>query len=220
MDLDLGLTRKIIEECRRQGLLRNQTAYTLATGYWESGRTMQPVREAFYISHDEAKAEAWRRVHLRYWPFYGRGLVQITWPKNYQWGARETGLPLDAQPDLALQPDVAVKLLVTGSREGQFTGKKLSDYITLQHSDFVGARRIINGTDKAAEIAAIARQYDAALKAIGYGGAVEVVEAVRPMPAPALQPAPPPPMPAPSPVAASGGWAAILAAILSLFEKK
>lgn len=53
--------------------------------------------------------------------------------------------------------------------EGWFTGKKLSDYITLQKSDFKGARKIINGTDKDDEIAKIAKQYDDELKALGYG---------------------------------------------------
>jgi hypothetical protein len=66
-------------------------------------------------------------------------------------------------------PDVSAKILVTGSLEGWFTGKKLGDYITISKSDFKGARRIINGTDKAAAIATIARAYDAALKVSGYG---------------------------------------------------
>jgi hypothetical protein len=42
-------------------------------------------------------------------------------------------------------------------------------FVTLQKSDFDNARRIVNGTDKASEIADIARDYDAALKAFGYG---------------------------------------------------
>jgi hypothetical protein len=68
-----------------------------------------------------------------------------------------------------MKPDVSAKILVTGSLEGWFTGKKLGDYITLSNSDFKGARRIINGTDKASAIATIARAYDAALKVSGYG---------------------------------------------------
>jgi hypothetical protein len=54
-------------------------------------------------------------------------------------------------------------------KEGWFTGKKLSDYVTLQRSDFTGARRIINGTDCAALIAGYAVGYDTTLKDIGYG---------------------------------------------------
>lgn len=163
MDMKLGLTQAVIGECKRQGLLRNQAAYVLATAFWESGRTMEPVIEAYWLS------ENWRKTHLRYYPWYGRGLVQLTWEDNYKRAARETGIPMDKNPDLARDSGAAVKVLVLGMMEGWFTGKKLSDYITLQHSDFVNARRIINGTDKAAEIAHLAMEYDAALKAAGYG---------------------------------------------------
>jgi len=165
MDLEKGHTRALIEECRQQGLLRNQCAYVLATAYWETAHTMQPVSEAYWIPN----AEAWRKKHLRYYPWYGRGFVQLTWEKNYKHAADELGVPLDQRPELALDPGVAVKIAVTGMREGWFTGKKLSDYITLKKSDFKGARRIINGTDKSASIADLAKLYDTALLKDGYG---------------------------------------------------
>lgn len=162
MNLDIGHTRALIAECKAQGLLRNQCAYVLATAWWETARTMEPVVEAYWLS------EEWRRTHLRYYPWYGRGFVQLTWEANYKRAAQELGVPLDKNPALALDPAIAVRVAVTGMRLGWFTGKKLADYITLQRSDFRGARRIINGTDKADEIAAYARDYDAALKAEGY----------------------------------------------------
>jgi putative chitinase len=169
MNMTLGHTAALVDECKAQKLLRNQCAYVLATAYWETGHTMAPVCEAFYIApHDFAKAEAWRKKHLRYWPWYGRGFVQLTWPYNYSRAAKELGVPLDKQPELALDPAVAVKVAVTGMREGWFTGKKLGDYVTLQASDFKGARHIINGTDKDDEIAAIARLYDDELRRLGY----------------------------------------------------
>ena len=48
-------------------------AYGLATAWWETNKTMQPVREAYWLS------EAWRKPNLRYYPHYGRGYVQLTW---------------------------------------------------------------------------------------------------------------------------------------------
>jgi len=42
---------------------------------------------------------------------------------------------------------------------GLFTGKKLSDYITETKTDYVGARKIINGTDHAQKIADLANEY-------------------------------------------------------------
>jgi len=173
----MSLKAQIIAECSRQGLLRNQTAYVLATGDWETNHTFEPVREAYWVKN----AEAWRKANLRYYPYYGRGLVQLTWEKNYALASDKLGLPmllsnppkpmLVGNPDLALEPDNAVKIIVTGMKEGWFTGKKLSDYITLRTSNFTGARKIINGTDKASEIAELAKNYDAELKASGYGQA-------------------------------------------------
>jgi uncharacterized membrane protein YccC len=48
--------------------------------------------------------------------------------------------------------------------QGAFTGKRLSDYIGNGRRDYVGARRIINGTDRANEIAAIAEKFRTALR--------------------------------------------------------
>jgi hypothetical protein len=56
-----------------------------------------------------------------------------------------------------------------GMERGSFTGKKLADYFNDKNTDPVGARKIINGTDRAGTIAGIATDYDNALKAIGYG---------------------------------------------------
>jgi hypothetical protein len=163
MDLTLGHTPLIIETCKKHGLLRNQAAYVLATGFWETNRTMEPVREAYWLD------EGWRKRNLRYYPWYGRGFVQLTWRDNYVRSGEKIGVDLTSDPDRAMVPTNAAEILVLGSRDGWFTGKKLSDYITLNRSDFGGARRIINGTDKAATIAEIAREYDADLLGAGYG---------------------------------------------------
>lgn len=162
-DMRLGDTQEILSACMRQGLLRNQAAYVLATAYWETARTMKPVEEAFWLS------EAWRKENLRYYPWHGRGYVQLTWEANYHKASAETGVDLIADPAKAMQPDIAAQILVAGMRDGWFTGKRLDDYITLKASNYRGARRIVNGTDKAAAIAEIAREYEEALLAEGYG---------------------------------------------------
>lgn len=163
MNLDLGYTRQIIDECKRNNVLRNQAAYILATAYWETARTMEPVKEAYWLSED------WRRKNLRYYPWYGRGFVQLTWEANYKRAKEELGIDFVGDPNKALEADPASRVLVIGSMEGWFTGKKISDYITLKKSDFFNARRVINGRDKASDIAQIAKDYDKALEADGYG---------------------------------------------------
>jgi len=63
------------------------------------------------------------------------------------------------EPDLALEFDNALFILIHGMIEGSFTGKKLGDYFGDFGSDFVGARRIINGKDKAEKIALLAQKF-------------------------------------------------------------
>lgn len=49
-------------------------------------------------------------------------------------------------------------------KEGWFTGRKLSDYISGNKKDYVNARRIINGMDKAQKIANEAVIFERALR--------------------------------------------------------
>lgn len=165
MDMTLGDTQLILKECRSKNILRNQVAYILATAYWETAHTVKPVREAFWMSED------WRRKNLRYYPWYGRGYVQLTWKRNYERAGRELNVDMTTDADVAMQPEIAAKVLVKGMMFGWFTGKALPEYVTLQSSDFEGARRVVNGTDKAREIADIARDYDRTLRDMGYGEA-------------------------------------------------
>lgn len=181
VDFNLGDTQLIIKEAKDYKLLRNQLAYVLATGYLESGHSMKPIKETVQINHRDrnpSDAEvirrldrAWARgqlpwVRRNYWStgYFGRGYVQITWEDNYKKFSPIVGIDLVADPSKALEPEIAVKILLEGMSKGLYTGKKLSDYITLHKSDFVGARRIVNGTNKAREFAAVAKSYDAALK--------------------------------------------------------
>ncbi len=49
------------------------------------------------------------------------------------------------------------------------TGKRLSDYIKPGSVDYLNARRIVNGTDRAEQIAGYAREYERALR-VGMDG--------------------------------------------------
>lgn len=140
------------------------TGYGLATAWHETNQTMQPVAEAYYLG---ASAEAWRKRNLRYWPWYGRGYPQTTWEKNYQRADDKLGLggALMKNPGLMMTPEVAAPTMVRGMEEGWFTGKKLSDFAA---RDYVGMRKIINGTDDDDLIAGHARAFEAALTAGGW----------------------------------------------------
>lgn len=155
------------------GVPLSHCAYALATAYHETARTMQPVREAYWLS------EAWRKANLRYWPWHGRGYVQITWDYNYRKAdaeAAEAGLihpgALLANPDLAMRLDLAAFIMRRGMVEGWFVrGRTLARYLPARlgtPQQFTAARRIINGTDKAASITVYAGQFQDALVAGGW----------------------------------------------------
>ena len=151
------------------GLALSWQSDGLATAWWETNKTMQPVREAYWTS------EAWRKKNLRYWPHYGRGYVQLTWPFNYEKADAEcskAGLiqkgELLANLDLAMRPDIAAFIMRMGMVEGWFTGKSFSTYLpasgTATRAQYIQARRIINGLDKADLIEDFCQIFERALR--------------------------------------------------------
>lgn len=126
-----------------------QWAYILATVQHESGFECIPERKA------KAGTEIWEKYQKKYWPsgFYGRGYCQLTWDYNYRKFGELLKIDLYNQPDLALDPAISANILVLGMKNGLFSGKKLDQYIIGSKCDFVGARKIVNGTFKAAEVA-------------------------------------------------------------------
>ena len=90
--------------------------------------------------------------------FKGRGYVQVTGRRNYSDWSRRLGVDLVSNPRLASQPNVAARILVQGMRDGTFTGRRLGDYVGNGRADFAGARRVVNGNDRAGQIGQIAQR--------------------------------------------------------------
>lgn len=166
----------ILAACGGAGWGPKYTAYALATADRETGGTMRPIKEwggdhYFWKRYDpkglnpKIAKRLGNTVAGDGVKFAGRGLVQITGRSNYSKAGAKLGIDLIGNPDLALQQDVAAKIMVRGMSEGWFTGRKLGDFITTTACDFVNARRVINGRDRAAEIAREAEHYLAALRA-------------------------------------------------------
>lgn len=158
-------------------------AYGLATPWLETDRTMQPIHEkggdAYFkrmYDIEGARPDKARELGnlspgdgVRY---AGRGYVQLTGKNNYRKAEAALGLPLVANPDLAMRHDAAARILVWGMGEGAFTTKKLAHYLP-QHGPadramFTKARYIINGQDRAGEIAEIALKFQRALQEGGW----------------------------------------------------
>lgn len=148
---------------------RRQLSYCLATFKWETAHTMKPIKE--YGGNEY--------FNKRYGPqtkvgkmlgntkpgdgakFCGRGFVQLTGRNNYERAGKYLGIDLTSNPEKACNPDIAYRIAIEGMIEGWFTGKKLSNYFADgKIPQWDNARRIINGTDRAAKIASIARQFD------------------------------------------------------------
>lgn len=162
--------KAILTALRKHNVPLPQAAYVLATAYHETAHRMQPVREGLNLS------DTWRKKNLRYYPWYGRGHVQLTWEENYRNADKKLGLggALVANPDLALDSDISAEILVVGSVDGWFSGDKKGRHTLSRHittgtlAQFKQARRVINIMDKADLIASYAMVYQEALKKAGY----------------------------------------------------
>ncbi len=160
----------------RDQLPRPWQAYLLATIYHECAQTWHPIeergQEAYFNKYEpgtklgKALGNTRRGDGLRY---KGRGYVQLTGRKNYAWAST---LPLkvdfEATPEAACEPEYAWAIMVAGCTVGAFTGKRLGDYVASNEpgftTDFVNARRVINGTDKAELIAGYAVKFQSILR--------------------------------------------------------
>jgi len=132
-------------------------AYVLATTYHETAATMQPIAEygkgkgKKYGVPDPTTGQT----------YYGRGYVQLTWKDNYQ--RQDTKLKLNTtlvkNADRALEPQIALEVIIGGMVDGDFTGKKLAQFFTLNLTNWYDARTIVNGHDQASTIAGYAEKF-------------------------------------------------------------
>lgn len=141
------LAQAVAKEAHAQGITnRNQICYIMATIQHETAATFKPIAE-------------YGGANRPYAPYYGRGYVQLTWKYNYAKYSDKLHQDYVNHPDEVMQPDVSLFVIVDGMKNGIFTGKNLDNYISGNNVDFVNARRIINGTDRAELIASYAEQW-------------------------------------------------------------
>ena len=142
-------------------------AYMFATVRHECAGTWRPIEEygkgagrpyGRPVVVVDSHGKRYRNV------YYGRGYVQLTWKQNYAKMGKLLKNRLLYTPALALQPSVAYRIMSLGMRLGTFTGKKLADYIHGGKADYVNARRIINGLDRAQTIAQYATRFERILR--------------------------------------------------------
>jgi putative chitinase len=153
-------------------------AYALATAYLETSHTMQPIEEFggpayFFRMYDKGgnrpavAAQLGNTMPGDGVRYHGRGYVQLTGRGNYAKATAKLGVDLVNHPELALGDDIAAKVMRVGMTEGWFTGKSFASYLPASgpasFAQFKDARRIINGQDRAADIANYALEFQAYL---------------------------------------------------------
>lgn len=136
----------------------------LGTAYLETGKTMQPISEwggtaYFHRMYDiegerPEKARELGNIHPGDGALYhGRGYPQMTGRDNYRKLGQRIGVDLEGNPDLALVPKNAARIMLYGMAEGLFTGRKLVYYFPKGgRINRLEARRMINGLDRAHDV--------------------------------------------------------------------
>lgn len=169
-----GLIAIVNEYERRKLDNTHWLAYILATVFHETDKTMQPIEE-----YGKGKGRAYSK-QIRYngkqystpnHIFYGRGLTQNTWIDIYEKltkAAKRNGHDWDFvnNPELLLKMEPSVWVTFYAMIFGIYTGKSLADYFYGSVADWINARRIINGTDRAKDIAEIAITFYNAIQLI------------------------------------------------------
>lgn len=169
----------VLAEAQRRGTPDQHLAYMLATAFHETGGKMQPVRENLNYTSAARIKQTWptrfptvasaqpfvrnpqKLANKVYggrmgntgpndgWIYRGDGLPQLTGKENFRKFGIEPGM------DLA----TAVRVMFDGMTKGMFTGARLADFFGEGREDSVGARVVVNGTDKARLIAGYYRNF-------------------------------------------------------------
>lgn len=173
-------------------------AYSLATAYHEVGSKLSPVSENLNYSAKRI-TEVWplrfktisaaapyannpeKLANFVYggrlgnnktgdgWLYRGRGYPQLTGKTGYEKFGKLLNINLVNNPELALQPKNAAKILILGIRDGLFTGKKFSDYSSYEKArptvNADSTRKTKNGNSTVGkDIASYADKFENAIK--------------------------------------------------------
>ena len=150
----------LLEQCKEYEITdKRKIAYILATCYHECRFKSIPEIRA------KKGTEVWV-MQEKYWytGYFGRGFSQLTWKSNYEKFGKLLNIDLVGHPELALIPEIGAKILVKGMALGLFSGVGLSKYFTDTKTDWINARKIVNGTFQADKVAEAAKYIHSKIK--------------------------------------------------------
>jgi predicted chitinase len=168
----------------------NQRAYILATIKHETFNRYRPITELgpkspnrYPNESDEDYKERRQRYQEAYferrygmrkdlgndregdgYKYRGRGYCQLTGKRNYILMGRRLKINLDVNPEVALSPEISMDITIVGMVEGHFTGRKLADYVNDGATDYINARRVVNGLDQATRISEYAYRFERGIR--------------------------------------------------------
>ncbi|MGV6830296.1 MAG: hypothetical protein ACWA5P_01880 [bacterium] len=149
-----------------------QLAYILATAYHEARHRDKIFRYRFHDffpirergENEYFITKYWKNKRVRKWlgnedwrdaiTYRGRGVVQVTGRYHYR------RLRILDNPDKLLEIEFSVENMFNDMLDGKYTGKALTSYINKTKVDYVNARRVVNGRDKAQDIAIHALKFE------------------------------------------------------------
>lgn len=147
-----AIKKMVLKWCPLYGLpLKTQMAYVLATIHHETAETYEPVEEGFYVKNSKEYQKS-----LSYYPYYGRGYVQLTHDYHYERYGKILDIDLLSSPQLMLNSGYSLFTTIHGMATGTFTGKRLGDYVNRDQVDYENARRVVNGKDKQGTVVKLA----------------------------------------------------------------
>ncbi len=140
----------IAKALKAEGILdANVLAYALATVEHETDETFAPIEEI------QGPINARRLGYEGGENFFGRGFIQITHLRNYKEIGKRIGLgdKLVKNPDLALQPEIAAKVLAAFFKDNNVANLASQGY-------YVAARTPINPDYNGYAVAELANKYE------------------------------------------------------------
>lgn len=173
-------TEALLDACSAAGFGPGWTAYVLATAWLETNATMQPVKEAYWLSESARQAYLFRMYDkggrrpakarqlgntepgdgVRYG---GWGYTQNTGRGNAIKLTALTGVDYVNHPELYGDIKTSAVASVVAMQNGLYTGKSLSMFLGKQavgtYEIFVAMRTIVNGMDRAGNIAKAALSF-------------------------------------------------------------
>ncbi|WP_415770304.1 hypothetical protein [Pseudomonas sp. LB3P38] len=143
-----------------------QVAYVIGTAYRESeGSMLSTTKEKLWCLTEESCRAMGKELkkYAKIDPktnknYVGRGYAQLTWSENYlKFGKLLSLTPNTAlyiNPDLAMDPEIAARILTIGMYRGEFTKYKLENFFSNSKEEWIKARKIVNPHSPRAHVTA------------------------------------------------------------------